>query len=574
MRGRRFLQGVMAWLLLWGHGVAQGQEAPVAPAQQGEVVEQPSGPRRVLWIIDSSGLSAEDRELYAVKAPATFARILSGSADKHTVAGRPEHLAQWFKAYPAQASPCLSGATACKSPLGALMEGLGADLLVRGRLSRSGPRWTLQVEVYGPDGRLTLDRSLQAGGVPVSGKEVTPEAGLEELAYNSIRELFDATGTLEVVTEPPGAQVRVDGKALGSSPLRTELAVGIHELEVLLDDHGPLTRSVRVVAGRQAQVKLRLTARLATLTVDSTPVLGQVFVNAQHKGSAGEPILLAPGDYELEVQAEGYKSRTLALRLEAEEVKVMSLTLEPRRPALQVSGLGEVETDSILARHYYGRAAYRFTSLSTGLSEAEGSLGNQSLKLQGLLSGGELAEDVQADFGYHGLHLEVGYFWERWGVSALGLSIFNSGDRTSGQVVVDGAEVQVELDEFTRVEFKPAQLLYRHPYKNLFPTVQAGFGYAATGFRGTLDEARGRRVDFSRDGFFFSFAVEASYFFDTWWFAHASLGVQRDLSHDDSDTQTFVGFGLGLTLDDPLGELGLRESATPPRNVQGEGDAP
>lgn len=545
----------------------QGAELDLDKGQEG-ITDAPSGPRRVIWILEPYNLEGDAARDLAIKAPAVFSRILSGSADQHVVAGRPAHLVPWLEKQPEVSSPCLEGVAPCNGPMEALVQSLGADLLVKGRLSRQGPRWTLRVQLYGPDGRLTLERSLQGGGVPGADKAVSPEKGLEELAYTAVRELFNATGRVEVVTEPPGAQVLLDGRVIGTSPLKTEVAVGIHEMEVLLDDHSPLTRSVRVVAGRQSQVKLRLSQRLATLMVDSTPVLGQIYVDAQHKGTAGEPIRLPPGEYELEVQAEGYKRRVLQIRLEPEESKVMSLTLEPRRPALQVTGLGEVETDSILARRYYLRAAYRFSSVSSGLSDSQGQLGNQDVSLEGLLANGELLEGVKADFGYHGLHLEGGYFWERWGVAALGLSIFSSSDTTVGQIMDGSVARNVDLDEFTRVEFKPAQLLYRYPYKNLFPTIQTGFGLASTSFQGTVDDAQRRRLSFEQDGFFWHFSVEASYFFDSWWFAHATVGIHRDLSHDDSDTQTFVGFGVGLTFEDPLGELGLRESATPPRSYQ------
>jgi hypothetical protein len=129
--------------------------------------------------------------------------------------------------------------------------------------------------------------------------------------------------------------------------------------------------------------------------------------------------------------------------------------------------------------------------------------------------------------------------------------------------------LDVELDEFSRVELRPLQLMLRYPYKNLFPSLQAGLGYSSLSFQGTVqDGATEEVVNFEQGGFFWNFGIEASYFFDTWWFAHATLGIQRPITDDETRTVTFLGFGVGLALESPLRELGLSEDPTPPRNVE------
>ncbi len=587
MRWNKALLGLVAILIAMGPAWAWAQQvpkqdspeasAPGKPATEATLAEavlseKPTGPRTILWVLEVGEVQDNQGKKLAAQAPAIFTRILAGSADKHTVVGKPAQLVPFLRQNANDLPGCLAGIQPCKTPIAAAMQSLGADLLVRGTLSRTGPRWTLKVQLLGPDGRVSLERSIQGGGVPGADNTVTAEKGLEEVAFNAVRELFKASGKLEIITTPPGAQVRLDQKILGNSPLTTEVSVGIHELELLLDDHAPLTRSVRVRAGKETEVKVGLSPTIGTLIVDSTPVMGQVFIDAQHKGSAGNSIALPPGTYELEIRADGYKPRILQVKLEAEESKVMSLTLEPKRQSLQVAGLGEVETDAIESRHYYGRASYRFTGVGSTLDDAEGTLGNRTLALDGLTTDGERVEGLEVDLGYHGLHLEVGYFWDNWGVAALGLSIFGSSD-TADAVLRDGNTLlRAELDEFSRVEITPAQLLFRYPYENLHPMIQTGFGYANTEFQATFDDATGNRTTFSRDGFFWNFSIEANYFFDSWWYAHASLGVRRDLTRND--TQTFFGFGLGMTFDDPLTELGFREDSAPPRSVQDDPQEP
>ncbi len=537
----------------------QAQQPEPAEAGAGERQE----PRTIVWILDDAALANDEARQIARKAPAIIGRIVKDSGDRHVVALRPEELADWLSRNPRPTPACLQGASRCKNPTAALMESLGADLLVRGRLSSAGPRWTLEVEMFGPTGNSVLERKLQGGGVEGTGAPVTPERGLEQLAFEAVRELFQATGSLEIVSTPPGAEVAVDGSPQGTTPLVIELPIGAHEVALTLADHAPESRPARINARERTLVEVTLSARMATVTVDTTPVQGEVFIDNRSKGTAGVPFQLPAGEHELEIRAEGYKTRTQRLILVPDEQKILSLTLEPKRPELNVTAFGEVSTEAIMARNYFARASYRFASLSTGLSESEGVLADEAFLVGDLGS----AEGGLRDFGFHGLHLDVGHNWEHFGLVALGLSILSSGDRAEGDLLSEGSVPRegVEFDNFSRLEVRPAQLTFRYPYKNLFPSVQTGFGFHSTTF--TADAAELGAIDMEQTGFFWGFSIEASYFFDSWWYGFSSLGIQRDLSHDDTDTQMSLSFGVGITFENPLVRFGLR-SAEPPREAE------
>lgn len=542
------------------------------PAPEPEAFQEThTGPRNVIWILSMDSEEADQKNdkgfTLLHRATSSSLRLLDGSKDKHIVASKGQHLTAWTQRTGGELPPCLRGTAPCSNPIAVWMDTLNAQLLVRGKLVGSGARWRFEVELYGPDGRRTLTRTFQASADPGAQGELAEKA-IDELISKAARELFEATGTLTISTTPPGSTLFMDGKEIGESPLTSEVPVGLHEIRAEKAGYSQAQNSVKIVSGKSAQINLKLAARLGTLLVDSTPVLGEVFVDGEHKGSAGEPFQIPPGAHEIEIRAEGYKTRYMQALVEPEEKKIVALTLEPRRPTVNVKGLGEVETEAILSRRYFGRVGYRTNSLTTGLSKSAGTFERKNVTLEGLTLNGELQSGLQTDLGLHGLHMETGYFWDKWGVSALGLTVTSSGDTATGQIQRDGGPVSVELDNFSRVEFKPAQLMYRHPYKNLIPMVQVGLGYANTSFQGKTPE--NEIISFEQDGFFWNFSVEATYFLDTWWFAHASLGIHRDISHDDSDTQTFFGFGLGMTFEDPLSELGLRNNTAPPRSYEEE----
>ncbi len=62
------------------------------------------------------------------------------------------------------------------------------------------------------------------------------------------------TGHITIETQPAGARVMLDGKAVGQTPLKlADVPVGRHTLR-LLSSSGEVTRTVRVEAGQTAVV--------------------------------------------------------------------------------------------------------------------------------------------------------------------------------------------------------------------------------------------------------------------------------------------------------------------------------
>lgn len=65
---------------------------------------------------------------------------------------------------------------------------------------------------------------------------------------------------IRIETDPPGAQVQVDGKPHGASPVDLKLAIGGHVLRVTAPGYLPEERPLMVQGGASAQVRFDLTA--------------------------------------------------------------------------------------------------------------------------------------------------------------------------------------------------------------------------------------------------------------------------------------------------------------------------
>jgi len=65
-------------------------------------------------------------------------------------------------------------------------------------------------------------------------------------------------GTVDLSSDPPGAEIRVDGQIKGFTPLRIPLSAGSHELTATKAGHHPLEATVNVPNGEKVPLELKL----------------------------------------------------------------------------------------------------------------------------------------------------------------------------------------------------------------------------------------------------------------------------------------------------------------------------
>jgi serine/threonine protein kinase len=106
-------------------------------------------------------------------------------------------------------------------------------------VSREGYRTRMQ--------RVTLTRSAPARDITVELTRATPPAPTA------------TTGSVYIDTRPAGAQVTLDGRVVGTAPMRVpDLAPGSHTIRLDLAGHKSLTTTVVVRAGQQVPVRVSL----------------------------------------------------------------------------------------------------------------------------------------------------------------------------------------------------------------------------------------------------------------------------------------------------------------------------
>jgi len=75
---------------------------------------------------------------------------------------------------------------------------------------------------------------------------------------SSIRVNFEPWGLLDITSEPPGADVRIEGKSLGTTPVKKPFRVGTHAIEVSLPGYEPARQNLDVRELESAKALFRL----------------------------------------------------------------------------------------------------------------------------------------------------------------------------------------------------------------------------------------------------------------------------------------------------------------------------
>ena len=114
-------------------------------------------------------------------------------------------------------------------------------------------------------------------------------------------------GTLSIATNPNGAEVVIDGRVAGITPM-SALAVssGGHSVELRLAGHRPERHEVRVPAGSEAKHTFNMFSLSGTLSVATEPPGAEVWIDGEAAGKATVVREVAMGRRRVRVLMEGY----------------------------------------------------------------------------------------------------------------------------------------------------------------------------------------------------------------------------------------------------------------------------
>ncbi len=139
-----------------------------------------------------------------------------------------------------------------------------------------------------------------------------------------------AFGTLQLRSNPSGAEVYVDGSFVGYTPLSFGTRPGRHDVRFVLSGYEEFTTSVNVSPGRTEPVTANLQQRVraGSATFTSSPPGADVYVDGRYVGTTPTgSIRFQPGQYEATFQLQGYQSQTIGFRVSQDRDTVVDVSL-------------------------------------------------------------------------------------------------------------------------------------------------------------------------------------------------------------------------------------------------------
>ena len=208
----------------------------------------------------------------------------------------------------------------------------------------------VSIGVIGLDGvRVQVD-GVDIGTTPLVGVDI--EAGEREVVllkdrYQPHRELLIVEGreveeayefelqpawaNVSLSSDPPGADVLVDGELLGTTPLIGEILEGERTLTVKLAGHKAWQENIQVLARQDVSLpRVTLTPADGLVFIRSQPSSASVTVGGDFKGLTPLEIALPPGErYEVTLFKAGYESVFRTITPAPDQELAVNLQLQP-----------------------------------------------------------------------------------------------------------------------------------------------------------------------------------------------------------------------------------------------------
>ena len=123
-------------------------------------------------------------------------------------------------------------------------------------------------------------------------------------------EAIAVSGQIRILSTPSGANVSIDGKPQGSTPLTVpEVSPGAHTVTLSKAGFRPETRNVEVERGKRAQINAVLVSSMASVNANSTPVGASIVIDGTDTGKlTPAQVQVAEGSHKVSLRLQGWRA--------------------------------------------------------------------------------------------------------------------------------------------------------------------------------------------------------------------------------------------------------------------------
>ena len=185
-------------------------------------------------------------------------------------------------------------------------------------------------------------RAFSACSKALASPLLTPQA--REAASACISEAQAQMNQIRafISTYPSGAQLRLDGRSIGQSPWKGQLAPGRRQFDLELDGHVPVSRTVNAVPGAHIKLQVRMIPKGmgGLITLHTSPEGANVVLDNEFIGQT--PIISFPsskGSHGLEITMKGFLSERHQVLISEGQNHELNYYLKPIRGRVSATDL-------------------------------------------------------------------------------------------------------------------------------------------------------------------------------------------------------------------------------------------
>lgn len=143
-------------------------------------------------------------------------------------------------------------------------------------------------------------------------------------------QLEAAVATLRVSSQPPGAELRLDGQLQGRTPVTVQITAD-EATRVTLDAPGyqRFQRTITASAGAEERLRANLQPLQGEVVIEAEPADAQVIIDGQERGLANQLFKLPPTEVEIIVRKAGYIDSRQLVTPDPRQSQLLQVRLRP-----------------------------------------------------------------------------------------------------------------------------------------------------------------------------------------------------------------------------------------------------
>ncbi len=144
--------------------------------------------------------------------------------------------------------------------------------------------------------------------------------------------LLPAWSDITFSSFPPGANVKIDGKSIGNTPLSKQLTAGIYTLEISADRHKTWKQRLVVKSNEPQELNgIRLKPADGRVMIKTKPAGANVIIDGIFVGQTPLTTDLSPSeDHVVQVSKAGFEKATRKIKIPSSASKQLDIDLKPR----------------------------------------------------------------------------------------------------------------------------------------------------------------------------------------------------------------------------------------------------